>query len=199
MGFCSREELASLGLKSFGSNVLVSRKASLYNAGGIELGDHVRIDDFCVLSAGAGGIAIGSFIHVAVYTCLIGAGRITLHDYSAISSRVSIYSSNDDYSGEHLISPMVPDEFTGVTSLPVTIGRHVIVGSGSVILPGVTIGEGAAIGALSVVRKDCEGFMIYGGNPLQPLRCRSRRLLELEALHREAAVTTSVRGPKGTG
>jgi galactoside O-acetyltransferase len=199
MGFYSHEELASLGLKSFGRNVLISRKSSLYNAGGIELGDDVRIDDFCVLSAGAGGISIGSFIHLAVYSCLIGAGRITLHDYSTISSRVSIYSSNDDYSGEHLISPMVPAEFTGVTSLPVTIGRHVIVGSGSVILPGVTIGEGAAIGALSVVRKDCEGFMIYSGNPLKPLRSRSRQLLDLELLHRKAAATTNAQGPEGAG
>lgn len=52
---------------------------------------------------------IGNYIHIAVYSSLIGSGRITLMDYSNISSRVSIYSSNDDYSGNYMSNPMVPE------------------------------------------------------------------------------------------
>lgn len=184
MNFYSKEELETIGLASFGENVLISRKASIYNAGRISVGSYVRIDDFCVLSAGAGRIEFGSFIHVGVYSCLIGAGRISVGDYSNISSRVSIYSSNDDYSGGHLTNPMVPTEFTSVFSAQVSIGRHVIIGSGSIILPGVTIAEGAAIGGLSLVKRDCEGFTIYGGVPARRLGDRSRELLGLEARHR---------------
>lgn len=183
MSFYARDELAGLGLRSFGENVLISRKASLYNAGAIELGSHVRIDDFCVLSAGAGGISIGSFVHIAVHASMIGMGRISLDDYSGVSSRVSIYSSNDDYSGEHLTNPMVPEVHRGVTTADVLVGRHAIIGAGAIVLPGVTIGEGAAIGALSLVRGDCEPFCIYAGVPARRVNRRSRRLLELEASH----------------
>ena len=62
--FYDREELAGLGLAGFGLDVLISRKSSLYSPEAIELGAHVRIDDFCVLSGGS-GIRIGSFVHIA--------------------------------------------------------------------------------------------------------------------------------------
>lgn len=184
MSFYSPDELAKLGLRSYGENVLISRNASVYNAGAIDLGSHVRIDDFCVLSAGAGGIAIGSFVHVAVYASMIGAGRIRLEDYSCLSGRVAVYSSSDDFSGEHLTNPMVPDEYRGVRSATVVVQRHALVGAGSIVLPGVTIGEGAAIGAMSLVRGDCEPFSIYAGVPAKRIKSRTSRLLELEATHR---------------
>lgn len=183
MSFYSPAELATLGLRSCGEHVLISRKASLYNAGAIEIGSHVRIDDFCVLSAGAGGISIGSFVHIGVYASMIGAGRISVGDYSCLSGRVSVYSSNDDYSGAHLTNPMVPDRYRGVVSADVVVGRHALVGAGSVVLPGVTIGEGASVGAMSFVRGDCSPFGIHAGVPARLIRARDRRLLELEALH----------------
>ena len=104
-----------------------------------------------------------------------------LGDFCNLSSRVSIYSSSDDYSGQTLTNPTVPDEFKNVTHAPVRLGRHVIVGSGSVILPGVSIGQGVAIGALSLVKQDCDEFGIYAGNPARRIKERSRALLELEA------------------
>jgi len=47
-------------------------------------------------------------------------------------------------------------------------------------LPGVTLAEGAAVGALSLVRADCQAFGVYGGTPAKLLRDRKRDLLELE-------------------
>ena len=73
---------------------------------------------------------------------------------------------------------MVPKEFTGVTDADVVIGRHVIVGSGSVILPGVTLEEGVAISALSLVTKNCGSFGIYKGG--RRIGERRKDLLELE-------------------
>src|SRR5258706_310368 len=133
-----------------------ARKTSIYGASRIALGSDVRIDDFCVLSAGAGGIRMGSYIHIAVYCSLIGRGAIEIGDFSNFSSRISIYSSNDDYSGAAMTNPMVPEEFTGVQHAPVTIGRHVIVGSGAVILPGAVLEEGVAVGAVRLVPRLCE-------------------------------------------
>jgi acetyltransferase-like isoleucine patch superfamily enzyme len=180
VSYYSEDELRALGLKDFGERVRVSRKASLYGAAGIAIGSDSRIDDFCVLSGGEAGIVIGSFVHLAVFCSLIGRARIELGDFSGLSSRVSVYSSSDDYSGAHLTNPTVPAEFTGVEHADVVIGRHVIVGAGSVILPGAIIGEGAAVGALSLVRSHCSEFGVYFGSPARKVGERRRDLLDLE-------------------
>jgi dTDP-4-amino-4,6-dideoxy-D-glucose acyltransferase len=182
MAMLSRRDIESMGFASLGENVQISDKASFYGAGRITIGSNTRIDDFCVLSAGEGGIEIGNHIHIAVYTSLIGAGQICLADFCNLSSRVSIYSSSDDYSGETLTNPTVPDEFKNIRHAPVYLGRHVIVGSGSVILPGVTLEDGVAVGALSLVNKDCAAFGIYAGNPVRRVKERKRNLLDLEKM-----------------
>lgn len=181
MAFLDPAKIAEMGFASIGNHVTISDKASFYNCGQISLGDHVRIDDFCVLSAGPGGIHIGNYIHIAVYSSLIGAGAIRLGDFSNLSSKVAVYSSTDDFSGEWMTNPTVPSAFTGVVHADVTIGRHVVIGSGSVVLPGVTLGDGAAVGALCLVKQDCEEFGIYAGIPTRKVGERKRRVLELEA------------------
>jgi len=181
--------LKKLGFLSIGQNVNISNRASFYNTANISLGDNVRIDDFCVLSAGAGGIFLGDYVHIAVYSSLMGAGKISLFDFSGLSSRVSIYSSSDDYSGTMLTNPTVPSRFTGVTHADVTLEKHVIVGTGSVILPGVTLREGVAVGALSLVNNDCEAFGIYAGIPAKRIGNRSRKLLEVEKEMQQAILT----------
>ena len=180
MAWLTNVQITEMGFASFGKNVLLSDKASYYNCKNIRLGSNIRIDDFCVLSAGVGGIDIGNYIHIAVYSSLIGAGNIALADFSNISSRVAIYSSNDDYSGSAMTNPTVPTKFTNVHHADVKIGRHAIVGAGSIILPGVTLEEGVVVGALSLVRKDCQSFGIYIGSPAKRIGERKRDLLALE-------------------
>lgn len=179
MSFYSLDELNTLGIKSIGRNVLISRKASIYGAANISIGSNVRIDDFCVLSAGDGGIEIGSHIHIAVYTSIIGAGKVVIKDFANISSRVAIYSSNDDYSGASMTNPMVPEKYTNVTHSPVTIGKHVIIGSGSIVLPGIEIGHGCALGAMTLANKSLESWGVYVGQPAKRIRERSQQLLSL--------------------
>ena len=176
----TRQQLEKIGFATIGEDIRISPFARFYGAEHIHLGDHVRIDDFCILSAGKGGIEIGSFVHIAAYCSLIGQEKISMRDFSGLSSRVSIYSSSDDYSGATLTNPTVPDKYKSVTHAPVDIGRHVIVGAGSVILPGAQLGEGSAIGALSLVTKACEPFWIYAGNPAKKIKPRHDKLLSLE-------------------
>lgn len=180
MSFYESHELAALGLKSFGTDVRISRKASIYNAANIAIGNHVRIDDYCVLSAGQGSIVIGNYVHIAVYCSLLGQGKITLCDFSGLSARVSIFSSNDDYSGEWLTNPTVPSTLSNVASADVYIGRHVIIGAGSVVLPGLILEDGCAIGSLSLVNKSCQAFTIYQGAPIRKVADRKQTLLQLE-------------------
>ena len=180
MAWLTIEQIKAMGFAKYGQNVLLSDKASYYNCKNIRLGNNVRIDDFCVLSAGEGGIDIGNYIHIAVFSSLIGAGNISLADFCNISSRVSIYSSSDDFSGGAMTNPMVPTEFTNVYHADVKLARHVIVGSGAVILPGVTLDEGVAVAALSLIKKDCSAFGIYMGTPAKRVAERKQNLLELE-------------------
>jgi dTDP-4-amino-4,6-dideoxy-D-glucose acyltransferase len=188
LSFYNLSELKKLGFNKLGKDVLISRKASIYGAARISIGNHVRIDDFCVLSAGTRGIYIGNYIHIAVFTSIIGEGRILIGDFSGISSRVSIYSSNDDYTGEFLSNPTVPSLFKNVHNSDVKIGNHVLIGSGTIILPGVTINVGVAISTLSLVNKDCDEFYIYKGNPAKKVVPRKRDLLFLEEEFRNSAL-----------
>ncbi len=180
MAWLTNEHVREMGFACVGKNTMLSDKASYYNCKNIRLGDNVRVDDFCVLSAGVDGINIGNYIHIAVFSSLIGAGNISLADYCNISSRVSIYSSNDDYSGASMTNPTVPSEFKNVQHAEVKIGRHVIIGAGSIVLPGVTLEEGVAVGALSLVKNDCKSFGIYMGVPAKRIGERKRDLLDLE-------------------
>ena len=185
MSTYTEAELQALGFATIGKNLQISRKASFYGTERISISDNVRIDDFCILSAGEGGIEIGSHIHIGVNSSLIGAAKITLADYCNISSRVAIYSSNDDYSGEYMTNPMVPVKYTNVQHSEVTIGKHSIVGCGAVILPNVTIGEGCAVGALSLVTKSLSSWGVYVGIPAKYVKNRSKKLLTLEKLFEE--------------
>ena len=91
-----------------------------------------------------------------------------------------MFSASDDYSGAYMTNPTVPENFTNVTAAVVIFEKHSIVGANSVILPGVEIGVGAAVGALSLVNKDVPEFTIYAGVPAKQIGTRERRLLALE-------------------
>ena len=179
--FLSKEDVLKIGFKSVGDNVLISDKCVIYGAERIEIGNNVRIDDFCFLSAGLGGIQIGNYIHISIYSSLVGAGKITMKDFSGLSSRTTVLSSSDDYSGLSLTNPTVPVEYSNVYSADVTLGKHVIIGCGTVILPGVTIGDGTAIGSLSLVKKNVEENIIASGVPVKKIGDRKLNIYELES------------------
>lgn len=180
--FYSEEELAEIGFKQLGKNVKISRKASIYTPDLISIGNHVRIDDFCILS---GNINIGSYIHISAYTALYGRYGIILEDFVTISGRVLVYSQSDDYSGNFLTNPMIPAEFGNVTGDKVIFRKHSIVAAGSIILPGVCMHEGACLGAMSLLKKDIPEWTIYAGVPAKQISSREKKILELEKIMKE--------------
>jgi len=174
--FLSPEELMQLGLKSYGTKVLISRKASFYGAEHISIGDNVRIDDFCVLS---GTITIGSHIHISTYVALYGANGIVLEDYTGISPRGTIFSAVDDFSGDFLIGPNHDKKLTNVTGGTVTLRRYSQLGAGTIVFPNVEIKEGTVTGALSLVTKSTEPWSVYAGIPAKKIKERKKGLLKL--------------------
>lgn len=175
--FYTKEELQAIGFKKLGNNVLISKKASIYSPELITIGNDVRIDDFCILS---GLITLENNIHIAA-GCYLFAGDagITMKDYSGLSSRSAIYAVTDDYSGNYYTNPTIPNELRRVIKKEVIIEKHVVIGTGSTILPGVKISEGCAIGAMSLINKDTEPWGIYVGIPCERIKGRSKRLLSL--------------------
>jgi galactoside O-acetyltransferase len=182
MSFYTEKELENIGFKKIGVNVLISKKASIYNSKNISIDDNVRIDDFCVISAGDGGIEIGKYVHIACYSSLIGKGKIIMKDYSGISSRVSVYSSSDNYDGEFMTNPCLPTNVTNTIHKDVTIGKHVVIGTNSVVLPGVILEDGCSVGSMSLVNKSLESGFIYAGVPAKKIKERKTNIFDLEKL-----------------
>ena len=178
MAFWNRRELEAMGFKSLGKDVLVSKSAAIYWPNLISIDDYSRIDDFCVLS---GEISIGRNVHIAVF-CNVAAGRsrIVLNDFVGLAFGCHLIAQSDDYSGMTMTNPTVPTEFKNEISSPISIGRHSILGTGSIVLPGVEIPDGVSSGANTLFRENPEPWSVYVGSPARRIKERSRNLLNLE-------------------
>ncbi len=174
-------DLKDAGFKYIGKNVSIASNCTIIGLPNISIGDNVRIDGYCsVIAAGSGYLNLGSFIHIGGYCALFAGSGIIMNDFSGLSQGVRIYSRTDDYSGKYLTNPTVPEKYTNITKGEVELKKHAIIGSGSVILPRVTIGEGSSVGALSLVTKSLDDWGVYFGSPAKRLKRRSKDLLKLE-------------------
>lgn len=136
----------------------------------IKFGHHVIIDDFVFIYALDEHI-IGSYVHIASFTSITGGGKFYMDDFTTISSGCRILTGTDDFLGNGLTNSTIPEEYRAVRRGTVRIERYAIIGANCVILPDVTIGEGCAVGAGSVVTRDLEPWGVYIGNR----RIRERR------------------------
>lgn len=184
MAWLTNEQLEQLSLKKLGKNVRISDKAALYNTELWEVGDNVRVDDFCVIS---GKVAFGRNVHIAIF-CNIAGGTegITFDDFSGLAYGCHVFTQSDDYTGLTLTNPTVPAEYKKERKEKVYIGRHCIVGTSSLIFPGVIMAEGCSLGAMSMLTKSTEPWFMYFGIPAKKLRKRNDNLLELEKLYLES-------------
>jgi acetyltransferase-like isoleucine patch superfamily enzyme len=180
-GYYESAALREMGFGAVGENVKIAKNCTIVGKlANITFGHDVRIDAYCTL-IGTGPITIGSYVHIAGYSHLSGGDGIVMEDFSGLSHGVKLYSRTDDYSGEFLTNPTVPAEYLGVVAGKITLGRHVIIGANSVVLPGVTISEGSSVGAQSLVKTNLEAWGMYAGCPVRRIRDRSKNLLKLEA------------------
>lgn len=179
MAYLSEDQLRSIGFKTLGANVKISESATIYNADQISIGDHSRIDDFCVIS---GLVTIGTKVHVTPQ-CLLAGGipGIELEDYSTLAYGVKVFTQSDDYSGQTLTNSLIPRKYKNEIFKKVNIGKFSILGAGSTVMPGATIGEGVAVGAMSLVIKPLEAWGIYAGAPAKFLKPRSKQMLSVYA------------------
>ena len=178
MAYYTIEELYSLGFKSLGVNIKISKQASIYNYEKIEIGDNSRIDDFCVVS---GKIKIGRNVHITPM-CLIAGGDkgIIFEDYTTIAYGVKIFTQSDDYSGKTMTNSTIPLEYKNEFKKEIIIKKYSIIGTGSIVMPGVTLSEGTSVGAMSLVLTSTEPWSINVGIPSKKIKNRDRDLEKLE-------------------
>ncbi|HVI74260.1 MAG TPA: acyltransferase [Anaeromyxobacteraceae bacterium] len=140
------------------------------------IGDYSQIDDFVFINAGK-SCRLGRFVHVCSFVSIIGGGEFVLEDFAGLSAGCRVITGTDDYRGPYLTNPTIPREFTNYAVSHVTIREHAIVGTNVVIFPGVTIGEGAAVSASTVVRRDLPAWGVYAGDPLRKIGQRDRNAI----------------------
>jgi acetyltransferase-like isoleucine patch superfamily enzyme len=99
-------------------------------------------------------------------TAIVCHDRISIGDHTLIGMNCVIYDT-DFHDLDYRKRAMLPEDYSGVVTRPVTIGSHVFIGAHSTILKGVTIGDRAIIGAGSVVTKNIPADEIWGGNPVR--------------------------------
>jgi galactoside O-acetyltransferase len=159
-------ELKDSGL-TFGDNVNISNDVILHNPQNISIGNNVRIDSHCILIAGKDSkITIGSNVHIAAGCYFFGgSANIILEDYAGTSSNVVIYTGSDDYTQGYMTNPMVDDAFRKVTIGDVILRKHVVVGSGTIILPNIVLAFATSVGANSLITKSTNEFDCIFGNP----------------------------------
>lgn len=140
----------------------------------IRIGKNVRIHDHARISCYTDyqgmklnpKIIIGDDVYINAYALITAAGAITIEDHVIFGSHVTILDEN------HGLNPMVPSYMdTKLEVSPVTIKEGAWIGNNVIILPGVTIGKKAVIGAGSVVTKDIPDYTIAVGNPAKPIKC----------------------------
>lgn len=178
--YYSEKELKNIPFGSLGKKVLIKKNVSLINVENIFIGNNVRIDDNVIIVASTAKVKIGNNVHITSNCYLAGSHGIRINDFCTLAVSVLVFSGSDDYLGKKLTNPTIDKEFIGGKSGKVTFEKHVIIGANSVILPGVTIKEGSAVGALSLVNKSLESWGVYIGLPAKKIKNRSKHLLKLE-------------------
>lgn len=176
--YYTNQELKEIGFRALGRQVLISRTCRIYTPDTISIGSHVLIDDFTILN---GDITVGDHVHISS-NCEFYAGEasITIGAFSGISSRCAFYATSDDFSGASMNNPTVPKTFRFEKNLPITLGRHVLIGTGCSVMPGVSIGEGCSFGSMCLISKSTEPWGIYVGIPAKRIKDREKGLLEFE-------------------
>lgn len=130
----------------------------------IFIGSDSRIDGFVKLEGGR-GLRIGDNVHVASFAHLnIGGGELIVEDGAAIASGVRIITGGNAPEGVSCSAAAVAHEQV-LHAGKVRLCKNACLYAGAIVLPNVTIGEGARVMAGAVVTKDVPPFEIWGGVP----------------------------------
>jgi len=164
------ETLRTLGWK-IGKDVKVSRFARI-NTGDVEIGDYSQVDADVVLS---GRIRIGRYCHIAMRVLLFGEHGISIGDATGISAGSILMTGTDDFRGNYLTGPSIPQEHRLVKTAEILVGAACAVGVQSTLLPGARMEDNTALGAHSVLKRTVPTGQLFGGVPAKFISNRECR------------------------
>lgn len=139
----------------------------ILNPDKLHMADTARIDSFCKLECGE-GLTIGQYVHIASYVHVLGGGEAIFGDYSALASGVKIINGSNKIDGLSC-SAVAPADMQIVERGKVVIERYAVLFVNAIVLPGVTVHEGAVVAAGAVVTKDIPAWEIWGGIPARKI------------------------------
>ncbi len=159
---------------SFGKKSLLSPGVSLTNPSGIEVGCNCSILPHCILETlpcikDCPKMHIGNGVILGEWTHVTATRNVRIED-NVLTGRFVLITDNAHGSTSKKDLEIPPMKRMITSKGGCVIGRNVWIGDKVTILPGVNIGEGAVIGAGSVVTKDVPPYSIVGGNPAVVLR-----------------------------
>jgi len=164
--------------KEMGRGVLIGPGAEIRHPRRITVADYVFIDERVRLDAMAGSISIGRRTHIGPYAVIAGVGTsVLIGDYAAVGAFARVYANSEaPIDGKRMSGPMIPENMKGMITAPVRIEKDGLVGTGAVVLPGVTVGEGGVIAGNSLVlaRTQIPPWTIWGGVPAKLLGLRKK-------------------------
>jgi galactoside O-acetyltransferase len=181
-GFFLRASFYKNRLRRMGQNVFIDVGVTIWEPGNVEIGSGCHIDTYVNILGGAKGhgfVRIGKHVHVASFCVLAGRGGIEIGDYAAVAAGSNIYSGtnyykNPDGPSDRLLcmSAAAPLDMQYVIEKPVAIGEYAFIGLDTIVLPGVTVGKAAVVGAGSMVGNDIPPFAIAVGSPAKVVKQR---------------------------
>lgn len=131
-------------------------------------GTHVNIEKGAYIGKGS-NISIGDYSGIGINCRLYGT--VSIGKDVMMGPEVIILSSNHDFSD--ISKPM---RLQGKSQeRPVVIGNDIWIGTRAIIFPGVKIGDGAIIGAGSIVTHNVDSYAIVAGNPAKVIRYRNKQ------------------------
>jgi len=160
------------GRMSIGEGVLVDDDC-FFDAkgsaeGGFEIGDHVLVSRGCIVSGKGGDLTIGQRVNIGAYCQIWSMGEVSIGSDTRLAGHCYVGGGAYDPDGP----TDVPMSEQPVAPPPLEIGSDCWLGAGVVVLPGVTIGRGAIVGAGSVVTRDVPPYSIALGAPARVIRRR---------------------------
>lgn len=134
---------------------------------------HARIDSYVKIEGGQ-GVIIGHYTHVSSFCHLnVGGGTLWIGDHVGIASGARIAGGSNQPDAISM-SAASPAEMQLVARKKTVLGDYAFVGMNAVVMPGVTIGEGAVLGASAVATRDIPPWEIWAGVPARKIGQRVR-------------------------
>lgn len=175
----NRRKLAACGKNTVLQGYIDARG----NRCNIRVGDECTLQGLLVTETDTSEIVIGNNVFIGSQTVVDCATRVEIEDDVLVSYQCLLIDSNNHSNNAAVRRNDLPDvkygrayNWAAIPSRPIVIRRGAWIGARAILLKGVTVGEGAIVGAGSVVTKDVEPYTIVAGNPARVVRRLEREI-----------------------